>query len=754
MKNVLGKIGGSIVKFRWFILCFWVVATIIGGVYGSQLAPALTGGGWDVPNADSTTAASLIDDHVEGRSETNLTFVIKDTRYQVGSNQYEENLEKVKKFLLDEPEISQVVTILDVSEEMKSQFQGTDAYTSLGFIEMDIDAGFAQKALPDIQERLDQKAEQLAIEVVLLGAPAFWGEISKISQEGLEHAHLYALPIIVVVLLFVFRTVISALTPLVLSITSIVITSGLLFGITHLTELSVFAQDSAMMIGLGVGIDFALVFVMRFKEEIARATVKDAIEKTMSTAGHAILFSGITIIGTMAMILFVEVAAIRSIALGIIVVVFLLLLTSLTLLPAFLAIIGIKINALKIPFQTSKGGGGKWYRLSRRVMRRPILYLAGAVFVLLSLSWPALQLETASSDVRILPDGSNIKQGVEQLQDGFGLGYTSPIQVVVHLEDKKATDVEVLQQVDSLINRIRLDENVEGVTSILSFFEGVDKEFIRLALDEGQIDEHTRRQLQRYVNESQNTLIIEIVTKHYASSDETKALVTELRENMVPNAISDALVVVGGETAQGMDTNESLSHSLKYVLIYTLVFIFVVLMITFKSILLPLKAVMMNLLSLSATYGVVVAVFNWGWGGDLLGFGDYGMLQELVPILLLGLLFSLSTDYEVFLLERVKEEFEESNNSDESVAIGLEKTAPMISGAALIMVAVFGSFAFAGILPMQQLGLGMAVAIALDATIVRLFLVPATMKLLGKWNWWFPGKKQSWEEKIANKAVS
>ncbi|GAF19088.1 transporter [Bacillus sp. JCM 19046] len=255
--------------------------------------------------------------------------------------------------------------------------------------------------------------------------------------------------------------------------------------------------------------------------------------------------------------------------------------------------------------------------------------------------------------------------------------------------------------------------------------------------------------LNRNLSEAMNVVIFDVISNDYSSSEANREIVREVQDDLLSN--ENWTVLVGGETAEGMDTSQSLNDSLVGVLIFTLALLFVVLVLTFRSLVLPLKAIVMNVLSLGATYGVLVVVFQWGWGSEIFGFGEFGFIQSFIPILLLGLLFSLSTDYEVFLLSRVQEEFRKGVSNEESVALGLEKTAPMISGAALIMVAVFGSFAFAGVLPMQQLGFGMALAIALDATIVRMFLVPATMKLLGDWNWWLPFREG---KRVENRAES
>ncbi|MDX8045587.1 MMPL family transporter [Gracilibacillus sp. S3-1-1] len=734
-------------QFRWIIVSVWTVCIIASGIFALQLSDLLTGGGWNDPEADSTTAYQVMIDQVEGRQDSSLTLVVTHDEHQVGSAAYTETLQSISQLLQKEETIELVETWDSVSTEMQSQFIGDDPHTSIGFIGMNIDEGFAQKVLPDIQERLVELVEPLGFQVFLLGAPAFWGETTKLSQEGLELAHLYALPIIVLVLLFVFRSFISSLMPLILAAYSIVASLGFLFFIAEQTELSVFILDATLMLGIGVGIDFSLIFIQRFKEELNRQNgeLLNALTSTLKHAGHAILFSSITIIGSMAAILFTDIAAVRSIAMGVMTVVFFLMIATLTLLPALLLIIGHRINNLQLPFFKKKMAQPTesiWYRLSHKVMRRPIAYLLGTGLFLMVIAIPAVDLEVSTPDSRMLPEDTQIRQGIEHLQDSFGVGYASPIHVVIQSDDEPLTTEANLSFLENLTEKLTQLENVENVSSFLSFFPDMELETISMMMTEEKetFPDDVSRMLDRSLSNQEKVAVMDVITNDYSSSETNRQIVHEIRQ-WIAKDNSPFHLYVGGETAVGIDTSSSLNKALIHVLTFTLLLIFVILMITFKSVVLPIKAIILNTLSLAATYGVLVAVFQYGWGAELLGFGDFGFMQSFIPILLLGLLFSLSTDYEVFLLTRIKEEYQAGKNNEESVALGVAQTAPLISGAALIMITVFASFAFAGVLPMQQLGLGMAVAIAIDATIVRLLLVPATMKLLGNWNWWFPGKK-------------
>lgn len=758
MERFLKRLGRWMATYRWAVVGAWVAIVAFGGYYATQVGGHLTGGGWGVPGSGSHQAYEMVSEEFASRDATSLTFVMSHATHEVGSPEFTEALEQATGSLMKEAEIDRVFTWVDADERLKDGFVSDQLDTSIGFIEMNVDEGFAQKALPGIQERLTDSIQASGFNVTVLGAPAFWGEMNQLSQAGLEKAHLYAMPIIVIVLLMVFRSVVSSVTPLLLSGFSIIASLGVLYFVAQAMELSIFVLDAALMLGIGVGIDFALIFVKRYREQLdqTRGNQLEAVAETMGTAGHAILFSALTIIGAMSAILFVDIAAVRSIALGVIVVVFFLMVTSLTLLPAFLAIVGAKINALRLPFMSIKTAPteqGRWYRLAHHVMRRPVLYVAGSVCFLLLLAWPAMELEVSTPDSRMLPADTQVRSGLSDLEKGFGVGYSAPIQVVVSSSDGELTDEDTLLSLQQFQADLENLANVEEVNSLFSFFPDADMEMISSILTENKerLSSDEWMMLYRNLSEAMNVVIFDVISNDYSSSEANREIVREVRDDLLSN--ENWTVLVGGETAEGMDTSQSLNDSLVGVLIFTLALLFVVLVLTFRSLVLPLKAIVMNVLSLGATYGVLVVVFQWGWGSEIFGFGEFGFIQSFIPILLLGLLFSLSTDYEVFLLSRVQEEYRKGVSNKESVALGLEKTAPMISGAALIMVAVFGSFAFAGVLPMQQLGFGMALAIALDATVVRMFLVPATMKLLGNWNWWLPfrgGKRVENREESRN----
>lgn len=734
IKKFLNKLAKQIIKLRYLIIFVWSLLIIIGLTFGLNLSDKLVGGGWDAVGSNSSVASELIDANFQTRDSSTLTLVYKNSEHHVTTIEYQNSLIEIINYLIDQEEIIGVSSILDNPNHINEELIGSDGHTTISTVYFGIEEDEAIKVIPEIQRGLVKLVGDNN-KATLLGLSALWAETSELSQQGIAKAQIYAFPIILLVLILVFRTVVSAIVPLVVGVAAILVSLGVLYFTADYTSLSMFVMDSAMMVGLGVGIDFSLIFVMRFKEELEKnKDVKSAIIKTMETSGRAILFSGIIIAVAMSTLFIVDIKSVKSIALGIILVVLVLILVSLTLLPALLSFIGHNINKLKISFLKKRKESKVWYHWAKSIMKRPIIYLAIGIGIHLVLTIPATDLKMATPDARMLPANSLVREGVDVIGDNFGVGFASPINVVLKSDnDKIIEDTNI-----GLISKFTLElselETVEAVNSFLRFIPN-NYSLEEMLLDNNEMFTET---LNHYLNESLNVSIVEVIPKYPAGTEETKELVNEIRNNyssMLKAAGID--VFVGGETAAGMDGDKVMYDSLVPVIITTLILIFIILLITFRSIFVPLKAIIMNVFSLGATYGILVLLFQTEVG-TYLGIEVSGFIQSFIPVLLLSLLFSLSTDYEVFLLNRVKEEYDKSHNNEESVALGLTKTAPMITGAAIMMICVFLSFAFAGIHPIQQLGLGMAIGIFIDATFIRLLIVPTSMKLMGKWNWWFP----------------
>ncbi|MFE4373115.1 MMPL family transporter [Streptomyces sp. NPDC056835] len=748
-------------RHRVPLAVLWLLLFVVAGQGAASLPGLLSGGGWYVPGSGSAVAAERLTEGFDGRGATSLTLVVEDTRYRAGDPAFEARVRDAAEAVLRDDDLKATggygYTTL-TGDRARAAFLGDDDRTALVRVGSELDDGTARRLLPDIQDKLSQEYEPRGLRVSLVSQAALWGEVNHLSERGLILAELVTLPLILLVLLLLFRSVAAALAALLVGVTSVVFALAVLAVVARRTELSVFVQNAATMLGLGVGVDYSLFMIMRFKSELppgggplSREDREHALARTLRTSGETVVASGITIVAAMSTLFLVDLSVIQSMALGAVVVVAFSVLTSVLLLPVLLHLLGARIEWGRVGRREvntkGPGSGGGWIAVTHAVMRRPVLFLVVGVAALTALAVPAVRLDTFTPDARVVPADAAVRQGYDAARDEFGVGSAAPLQVVVEsrepLQRRSDADVAKLLRfhdaVAALPGVVRTDSAVGTLRQA-----GQDRPFAVLtSLDRLPAD--ARGTVGHFVSRDGRTALIEVVGDGTASSGSVRDLLTSVRAAAAGFTAGGGgwRVNVGGETAEGVDANKVIEDRLVPVIATMLAVIYLLLLLTFRSLFLPLKAIAMNLLSVGATYGVLVLVFQDGLGSGLFGFDVDGHLTNFVPVLLVTLLFSLSTDYEVFLLSRVREDYLATGDGIGSVARGMSSTMPLISGAAVLMVAVFAAFAFTGILPMQQLGLGMALAIALDATVIRLLVVPASMRLMSRWNWWLPGREHA-----------
>ena len=552
----------------------------------------------------------------------------------------------------------------------------------------------------------------------------------------LQRAEVISLPLALILLLIVFGTGIAALLCLGVGVFAVAggVAAALL--LTHATDVSTYAVNVVTLIGLGVAIDYSLFVVSRFREELSGgADAATALATTMATAGRAITFSGITVAIGLAGLLFYPGTFLVSMGLAGAMVVAVSVLYALTFLPALLAIVGPRVNRLRVPvLQPRPFGQGAWHRIATWVMRRPWLVLLPTLAALLLAGSPFFGIKLANGDVSQLPPNAESRQGAEMLQSDFPHAGQNTIPVVIHFAHGKPAAPANVAEAYQLSHRLA---SLAGVVGVESYVD-IDTRYAAATYQQlyasppSVLPAPVRNELTKSTGSS--IAVLNLATPYLPSSDQAHQLVRTLRS---ADGLAGTSVLVTGDTAFDLDlVNFMVGHTplaIGFVVITT----FVVLLLLLRSLVLPLKAVLMNALSLSAAFGALVWVFQQGHLSSLLGFTAQP-IDPSIPVLLFCIVFGLSMDYEVFLLTRMQEAYVRGGGNRRAVAEGLERSGRLVTGAAAIMVCVFVAFALASVVTIKALGLGMAVAIAADATLVRALVVPALMRLLGSANWWAP----------------
>ena len=729
------RLAHLIARFRWQLLAVWFVALGAAGLAAPSLPGLLSGGGWDVPGSQSQIAASAMQTGFDSRGASNLTVVVRDHRYTAGSAQFDRRMEMVNREVSLDPrlKVSGTYGWAALSEPDRNQFMGKDQRTAITLLALRIDDGTARRVLPAVQAQLTHRYTATGLQVALVSADSFWGEINTLDQLQLSRAELLAFPLLLLILILLYRGVVATIVSFVVSVTALTATFAVLALLARHYELSTFVENAATMIGLGVSVDYSLFMISRYRDElVAGHDHQAALASTLRSSGRAVTFAGLIVVLAMSTLFLVDLNGIRSLALGVVVVVTFAVIASTLVLPVVLYLLGDRILKGALRRRSSEG---RWHRMAERIMRRPVAFLSLSVVALLALAAPAIGLRTFTPDARILPTSSPVRFGYDTINEQFGPGTASPIEVVVQsAAPLGAAEVHAVLTLRDQLARL------PHVTPVHPPAQVLEAAAPQSAASASALSTDARTTIGHFVSSDRRTIVLDVVGDGDASSATALKLLGQVRAyaHQLPGGLR---ADVGGETAEGAAVNAQLRDALPRVVLVMLAVIYLMLLITFRSALLPVKAILMNLLSLGATYGVLVLMFQHGFAAHVLRTDSYGYLQNFVPMLLLAVLFSLSTDYEVFLLSRIREEYRAGLTNTASIAAGVAHTAPLISGAALVMVAVFAAFAFTGIEPIQELGFGLAVAIALDATVIRLVVVPSAMKLMGKWNWWLPGRR-------------
>ena len=737
----------ALVRWRWAVLVVWAVI----GVYASLRAPhtqeLLNVSGGSTRPTEASHAGDLLNTRFRRPISESYAIILS------GPARFDEPrplvvLDSIVAALQRAPHVRHIYSVRSVRD---STFYSADRHTTFLVVALDVTTGDSAGALVKptralLQRTLAALPDGSQYQTLLTGRSPLDLDVRTVSAADSKRGEARLFPLTLVILVLAFGALVAALLPLVVGFLAIAVSLTLIGFLARITPMSIFVLNMTTMIGLGVGIDYSLLVVTRFREEMSRGLSRRAAAvSTMLTAGAAVVTSGLTVVVGFAALLLTPLVETRSVGIGGLVVVAVAVLLSVTLLPALLAVLGRGIDrprwlARRLAWYHSPRTWEKWARTLSRHPRRALTI--GALLIAV-LSAPLLQLRIGLPSRNWWPSTTEAGRGVEVLTRMGVVGYIQPIRVVVQLPaGRSATDLASLRGLRALSDSLRRDPRVRDVRSLVD--GGVRRSLLELSLAYSDVDSARVRYpdlLDSYLSTDGRTTLLDVIPADTTSLTTAMDLVARVRQlgHDRPRQLRDATVSVGGYVAAAVDFQEDLLRRFPLMVLLILAATAVMLAVAFRSVLIPLKAIILNTLSVSATFGLIVLVFQHGIGGSVLGLdGPTSAIFVVVPVLVFAVVFGLSMDYEVFLLSRIKEAFDRTGRNDEATMEGVSATASVITSAALIMILVFGVFAFARVLVMQFLGFGLAVAVLIDATIIRMVLVPAFMQLAGRWNWW-PG---------------
>jgi RND superfamily putative drug exporter len=835
-------IGVFAYRFRWAVLLIWGVVLVASVFFAPDLSGRLKGGGFEGSNSEAERVQRLMSDEFE-LSPAALTVVFEGDGTTARSEEFQTEQERALKEVRELDEVRYVASYAGSEDK---RFISKDGKKSYAVIAFNVSIDETRNVVEEVRTRV--RSEEL--ETYVTGAPAVYQDLEQASNEDVKRAEKYAFPFAVVILVFAFGTLVAAGVPVLIGGASVLTSLAALYFIAGFYDMSVFTLTLSTMLGLGLGIDYALFFVSRFREELENFPAAEAVPRTVATAGRSIFFSGTAVLIGLSGLLFFPFMFMRSIGVAGVVVVFVSVTAALTLLPASLGVLGRRLNLLSIRRRRGGLGTGFWSRSADVVMRHPVIVILVVAATLGTLLYPVGHMKVGIPEASVLPEKYESRAGDDILKENFEYAALNPMEVVATVPEDPL-DEKGLADTKELGERIRDAEGISRVESVYTVGASAAREYaIRVAEARkearnkaaGQVDSLVRQQIKEQTREKTDEVVQQQLSQIEATAgavppgaeeqvraeveprvaeevqgaedrirteverrvaDEVNQRVPELPEGLstegrvtplgvanflrlpaaeeskeLQNALDSYVAgeriliravteenpytqdaygavdavrsvespegtsfLVGGLSAGQKDFISSLYSKAPLAAAFVIGATYLILLVTFRSVFIPLKAVIVNVLSLTASFGAIVFVFQDGNLSGLLNFTPLGFVDATLPILMFCTIFGVSMDYEVFLLSRIREAYENGDSNTASVSKGLVATAGIITSAAAIIIVVTGAFAFTGIILTKAVGLGLAVAVFVDATIIRILLVPATMRVLGDWNWWPGGRK-------------
>ena len=746
--------GAFVYRFRRPIALVSIVIAVASTALASGVTGALSAGGWTDPDSESAAVSARLADEFGAAGGSIVAVFRGKAGDDARSTEFQTIIGDSLRDLVEDERVDSTIGYAETRDDRFISRDGTSAYV---VVRLGITDEEAVDAMDDFRALIHPPSD---VTLQLTGvAPATEDQAAQ-SEKELVQAETVSFPFAALILILVFSSLIAAGMPLLVAALAIPTTLGGVFLAAQVTELSIYVQNVATMLGLALAIDYSLFMVSRFREELRRGRdVGTAVQITVATSGKAVTFSGLAVAVGLSGLLLFQPTALRSFGIGGALTVGASVFFALTFLPAVLGMLGPRVNALSVAGLRDRirralgrpvgeaaeaAQTSRWERMAHWVMARPFAVLAPTLALLLILGTPFLRLSQGIPDASVLPPGIESREASVALSTEFQAGETSPIVVLADVEGSATDEANVQRIMDLSAALAKLDDidRVEGpfagikdpqtggdldAAGISALF-GMPRDLLPAEMAAG-LD----RLEDAYVRGS--TVRLDAISPLAPLSPDGTAVVARVREVDLDGVTTE----VGGLAAEGHDFMASQSETIPYAIALTLGASAVILFLLFGSVVIPIKAVIMTLLSITASFGALVFIFQDGNLADVLGFTTPGFTIAGNPIIMFSVLFGLSMDYEVLLLSRIQEAYRRTGDNTASVAEGLAKTAGVITGAALIMVTVFAAFALAESITIKSIGVGMAIAVLIDATIVRVLLVPATMRLMGRWNWWAPG---------------
>lgn len=731
--SVFYNLGKITYRFKLEIIIFWIICLLICIPHLTDIMSPFTSTGFIATNSRSDKADKYL---AKNLNESNNQFIIiyhsKDL--PANSNKFQEKVDASLKKLKDFPIEHEIILPRNNPKQISK-----DNHTAYVAIIFKTNKTLTKDIINKFQNSISKPKN---MSMYLGGEPIFVQNINEQTQKDLFKSDMIAAPISIIALLIIFKSVVAAMIPIYLGASCALLILTILYLLGHIFSLSIFTINIALLLGLCLSLDYALFIVYRFRDELNE--IKDeklAIAKTMATAGKAVFFSGIAVFISLSALLIFPINILFSIGVGGLVAVFVAVSAAITLLPAILSVLKHRVNSLAIrPINRQKANPKQnddnsiWYKIATHVTNKPGIYSLLILAFVSVLGYTVHNLKVGISDYNVLPEHSQNQNFFDIYKSNFNTEGLTPIKLIISTNNGTITSNENIKNIYNLIHEIQKNPNVKAVNSIVSFNANLSlRQYQYMYKDINQIDKNLKILLKATTRD--NFTVANIISKYSPNAQQTRDLIKDI-ENLKPQ--NNLQLQLAGIPVNNADVLDAITKHLAHALLWIIILTYVILLILLRSLILPLQAIFMNILSLCASYGVLVFIFQEGYLHELLHFKPQGMTDVSLIIIIFCALFGFSMDYEVFLLTRIHEAYMATRDNKQSIIFGIVKSSRIITSAALIVILLCGSFMYADVLMVKEFGLGIAVAIFVDAFAIRTILVPATMTIMNNWNWYLP----------------